>query len=289
MAGGSYPRMAANGMGAPQNYPGAAMASPPSYTGQVMPSYGQVQQQQQMHQAPQQHASVQQHQQQMQLPVPHNAGAQSGGSLRPLGSVGMAPQSAPLMSPKGESPSAYASNSPAQAAYAGQPVPTTNIVAAQPMPRAVQQAIPAGGREQALERRVQELESLLVQKDSMIQDMEIQLANIKKNPGSKRGSQKMGGSCTGSKTSVRAGSKPTQPYTARDPDDPIDVRLQEFYNSSGATTQFQRINRGFYRFGGSVVELNIINHKLMARTEDGWNRGKFGPIDKFLMHYEGHD
>ena len=73
-----------------------------------------------------------------------------------------------------------------------------------------------------------------------------------------------------------------------------------------------RINRGFYRFGETILELNIINHKLMARTEagrlcgvqerqrdslvgclasdekrqDGWNRSKFGPIEKFLMYYE---
>ena len=30
-----------------------------------------------------------------------------------------------------------------------------------------------------------------------------------------------------------------------------------------------RINRGFYRFGETILELNIINHKLMARTEAG--------------------
>lgn len=28
-----------------------------------------------------------------------------------------------------------------------------------------------------------------------------------------------------------------------------------------------RINRGFYRFGETILELNIINHKLMAKTE----------------------
>ena len=29
-----------------------------------------------------------------------------------------------------------------------------------------------------------------------------------------------------------------------------------------------RINRGFYRFGETIAELNIVNHKLMARTEE---------------------
>lgn len=30
----------------------------------------------------------------------------------------------------------------------------------------------------------------------------------------------------------------------------------------------------------------MVNHKLMARTEDGWNRGKFGPIERFMMAFE---
>ena len=29
----------------------------------------------------------------------------------------------------------------------------------------------------------------------------------------------------------------------------------------------KRINRGFYRFGDTITELDIVNHKLMARTE----------------------
>merc|ERR1719203_132708 len=75
-------------------------------------------------------------------------------------------------------------------------------------------------------------------------------------------------------------------YMAEQQDDQIDVRLEEFYNTTGSAIQFRRINRGFYKFGDTTCELDIINHKLMARTEDGWNRGKFGPIEKFLMYYE---
>ena len=69
-------------------------------------------------------------------------------------------------------------------------------------------------------------------------------------------------------------------------DDPVDVRLAEFFNSTACGVSFQRINKGFYRFGKTVVELEIVNHKLMARTEDGWNRVKFGPIEKFMSTYE---
>ena len=36
--------------------------------------------------------------------------------------------------------------------------------------------------------------------------------------------------------------------------------------SNGPTLKC-RINRGFYRFGDTILELNIINHKLMAKTE----------------------
>lgn len=75
-------------------------------------------------------------------------------------------------------------------------------------------------------------------------------------------------------------------YQVTDPNDSVDARLEEFYNSTGSAIPFVRINKGFYRFGETIVELRIINHKLMAQTEDGWNRGKFGPIEKFLMYYE---
>ena len=34
------------------------------------------------------------------------------------------------------------------------------------------------------------------------------------------------------------------------------------------------------------VEMEMVNHKLMARTEDGWNRGKFGPIERFMQYFE---
>jgi len=71
-----------------------------------------------------------------------------------------------------------------------------------------------------------------------------------------------------------------------DRDDPIDVRLEEIHNASYSLIPFKRISNGFYRFGGATVELRIINHKLMAQTEDGWNRGKFGTVEKFLVHYE---
>lgn len=80
--------------------------------------------------------------------------------------------------------------------------------------------------------------------------------------------------------------QPRIPYAAVDPKDPIDSRLEEFYNSTGSQVSFKRINRGFYKFGETLVELDIVNLKLMARTEDGWNRGKWSPVEKFLAVYE---
>merc|ERR1719440_2392676 len=140
-----------------------------------------------------------------------------------------------------------------------------------------------GGREQALELRVRELEALLVQKEKTIQDLREQLGQ---KGGAKGTNKARSPGRTGTGFRKVSESKPTIRYVASDQDDPIDVRLEEFYNSTGSAIQFRRINRGFYRFGDSIVELDIINHKLMARTEDGWNRGKFGPIEKFLMYYE---
>ncbi|CAD7966204.1 unnamed protein product [Amoebophrya sp. A25] len=97
-------------------------------------------------------------------------------------------------------------------------------------------------------------------------------------------------------TSSRAGrssrnrvstAKPMAPYTPLDGRDPVDNRLAEFYNSTGSAVPFLRINKGFYRYGRTtMVELSIINHKLMAKTEDGWNHGKFGAIEKFMSTYE---
>merc|ERR1711972_781449 len=45
-----------------------------------------------------------------------------------------------------------------------------------------------------------------------------------------------------------SGAKPANPYSAADPNDLVDVRLEEFYNGTGSHVPFRRINRGFYRF-----------------------------------------
>jgi len=151
--------------------------------------------------------------------------------------------------------------------------------AAMPAVRAV-----GGGREQALEQRIRELESVLSVKEQTIEELESQLASAKNQKGGRGQARSPGRSGNGFRKVQD--SKPVNRYTGVDGDDPIDVRLAEYYNSTGSAIQFRRINRGFYRFGDSIVELDIINHKLMARTEDGWNRGKFGPVEKFMMHYE---
>lgn len=78
-------------------------------------------------------------------------------------------------------------------------------------------------------------------------------------------------------------------YVIVDPTDPIEIRLEEYLSATNTTIHFERINRGFFRFGDGrrTVELDVIHFKVVARTEDGWNRGKFGPIKKFIEHYEG--
>lgn len=154
---------------------------------------------------------------------------------------------------------------------------------------------PAGylSREQVLEKKVRDLEALVSSKDERIRELQAALTSAKNSS-----SQKENGGNNNSKSKARSpgrtgsgfrklsASKPSVRYQAADQDDPIDVRLEEFYNSTGSSVPFHRINRGFYRFGETIVEVDIINHKLMARTEDGWNRGKFGPVEKFLGFYE---
>jgi len=144
-----------------------------------------------------------------------------------------------------------------------------------------------GSREQALEQRVAELEALLTKKDQDIKDLQNALskAGIKLPAADSTKARLREVASSGGFRKVTE-SQPRIPYEAVDQDDPIDMRLEEFYNGTGSAIQFRRINRGFYRFGETILELNIINHKLMAKTEDGWNRSKFGPIEKFLMYYE---
>jgi len=166
--------------------------------------------------------------------------------------------------------------------------PEARTIAAQPA-AAQPAAFMRGGREQALEQRVRELVSELSLKEKTIQELQNELSSKGNNNNNKKG-----GNSGNVRSPGRAGTgfrkvaetKPKIRYSASDQDDPIDVRLEEFYNSTGSAILFRRINRGFYRFGDTIVELDIINHKLMARTEDGWNRGKFGPVEKFLTYYE---
>eukprot|EP00435_Cladocopium_sp_Y103_P032175 s3272_g8.t1 len=161
---------------------------------------------------------------------------------------------------------------------------------------------PSGAREQALQQRVADLEELLKSKDQEIKELQGALSkagiklpstSLKKAKGGFKNAKPLWLQVPLAREKVGSGgfrkvsqSQPSVPYEALDQEDPIDLRLEEFYNGTGSAIPFQRINRGFYRFGETILELNIINHKLMAKTEDGWNRSKFGPIEKFLMYYE---
>merc|ERR1719482_81191 len=68
--------------------------------------------------------------------------------------------------------------------------------------------------------------------------------------------------------------------------DEIDMRLAELYNQTASAIPFKRINKGCYTFGTLQVDVDLINHKLMIKTDDGWNRGNFGPVEKFLYANE---
>ncbi|KAF4694134.1 hypothetical protein FOZ60_008939 [Perkinsus olseni] len=48
----------------------------------------------------------------------------------------------------------------------------------------------------------------------------------------------------------------------------------------------ERINRKFYAFGSSQVEIDVVNGKLLVRPEDELNNGKYGAVEKFFVHYE---
>lgn len=142
-----------------------------------------------------------------------------------------------------------------------------------------------------LEQRVRELERTVAQKDQQIKELQRLLSKPCGADSSRAGTgaaskPRSPGRANNSGFRKIAGATPAMNYQVTDPNDSVDARLEEFYNSTGSAIPFVRINKGFYRFGETIVELRIINHKLMAQTEDGWNRGKFGPIEKFLMYYE---
>uniref|UniRef100_A0A7S1A1F2 Uncharacterized protein n=1 Tax=Noctiluca scintillans TaxID=2966 RepID=A0A7S1A1F2_NOCSC len=171
----------------------------------------------------------------------------------------------------------------AQSINAAAPAPHAPIEMGAPM--TISPAVMTGAqspREYMLEKHVQELESRVTQQDEEIRELRDALKSAQEVSSSRGRNNSSGDSGL-----VRARSTDKgKGYSAVDRDDPIDVRLEEFYNASNSLIPFKRINKGFYRFGGATVELRIINHKLMAQTEDGWNRGKFGTVEKFLVHYE---
>jgi len=198
----------------------------------------------------------------------------------------------------------------------GQTMPQSTALAVAPTSTQAMQActspqLASGGasgtrtaRELELEKKVRELETMLDQKNREIKDLRSALqrggrgtqstdtfrdngrygGNLKKSTSSP-GSSKRSGRPTNNRSPLMEG-KPTHAYQALDLEDPVDTRLEEFYNSTNSVIPFRRINRGFYRFGSTICELKIINNKLMACTEDGWNRGHFAPIDKFMTYYE---
>lgn len=157
--------------------------------------------------------------------------------------------------------------------------------------------VPRTTREIALAHKVLEQEASILRQDTEIKELQNALEDIYGlptaevlTPRSPRRPRSKGGSGSGSRGLQERGSvdsvKPLKKYKAVDRGDPIDVRLEEFYNSTNSVIPFKRINKGFYRFGDTTVEIKIVNQKLMVQTEDGWNRGKFGSIEKFMMCYE---
>jgi len=86
-----------------------------------------------------------------------------------------------------------------------------------------------------------------------------------------------------------------RPHSAKDE---IDGRLYEFLERADHDLLFRRLNRGWYSFRNKgdrgppsndrSVEISIVNGKLMMRLEPsthepGWNNGKLGTIERFVV------
>lgn len=273
--------------------PGARLAS--TYGGQQFPQYvGQQPMQapvmQAQPQTPQMQRPQVQQQQQLSQQVPAETllqQRQPHTQTTPTASLGAAQVGLPA-SPKTKMASIVADQSGNAAVAPRVAAAVQHAAGGIPGVQAILPGMPAVTVQQVqgLEQRVAELELLVEQKDRQIEELQAALAKAgvrqvapKVKPSPTKGVAPGG-------FQKLTGSKPHVRYIVADPNDPVDVRLEEFYNSTGSAVQFRRINHGFYRFGETIVDLKIINHKLMARTEDGWNRGKSGPIEKFLMYYE---
>lgn len=84
--------------------------------------------------------------------------------------------------------------------------------------------------------------------------------------------------------------QPERKPRERRPKDEIDLRLLEFLKETHCPMRFKRVNKGFYDTEGHHVELSVISGKLMVKLEGTsvdlqWNRGKFGPIERFISAY----
>lgn len=200
-------------------------------------------------------------------------------------------------------PGAQPSAQPSAAA----PAPVTSSQRAPAGIQSSDSASPAGGqrplsqRAKGLEQKAKELEALCAERDQTIAMLRAQILEVRGGEGatersrrtrsaSPQASGRRSGSTSprgrGGRAPDDAPTGPVVPYRVVAPTDDIDVRLEEFYNKTNSAVPFKRINRGFYKFGGTLVELDIVNLKLVARTEDGWNRGKFSAIERFLQVYE---
>lgn len=210
-------------------------------------------------------------------------------------SGGYGSRSQPLMAP---ATTLTNSVSPEQS---GQNYVTSSVTMKDPINSvAVLPSVAFSPREQMWERRVQELTELVRSKDQRIRELQDQNFQLRKEvqqtraaaavrapvqPGMNNGLP----ATFGRPNKAGKVAKPRIPYVAVSPADPVDLRLEEWYNATDSSIPFKRINQRFYKFGETFVELDIINHKLMARTEDGWNRGKFSSIERFLTVYENHE
>lgn len=142
-------------------------------------------------------------------------------------------------------------------------------------------------------KKILEQEAQLADQDNEIKELQATLDSML---GDEPKPQTRSESRRGTRTSVSGAAnseipqgQPVKKYKSVDSKDPVDVQLEKFYNATSSAVPFKRINKGFYRFGETTLELKIVNGKLMVQTEDGWNRGKFGAIEKFMGSYESSE
>jgi len=140
-------------------------------------------------------------------------------------------------------------------------------------------------------KKIDALQESIVRKDQQIRDLQATVARRQRTLTSSLESAVMKNRSfgRGSDYGPLFEGQPASAYRCVAQDDPVDLHMQEFYNSTSSCVPLKRINAGLYKFGKKQVSIKLTGSKLLACTEDDWNNGKYGSMMKFIASFENSE